>query len=408
MTKSSEHNQLIAELFRTEYTKLTAVLCRQFGIQYIEIAEDIVSDTFLKATELWETKLPENPTAWLYTVAKNKTKDYFKHTTITNTYSQIQSNNVNLDASELFANDEFIQDSQLMMMFKICLLNISDKSQICLILQILCGFTIEEIAKALLENKESTKKRLHRAKTTLRESNQNILIDNAIELNTNLNIVLKAIYLLFNQGYYAETNDKIIRKELCVEATRLAYFLTENKKTSTPKANALLALFCYQSSRIEARISADKELILFEEQDQSLWDNELLNKGHYYLIQASNTDTLSTYHLEASIAYWHTTNAPNKWGQILNLYNTLVIDYYSTSIALNRTFAYAKVYGADKAIIEALKLNLTADYTYYALLSYLYAENKEYKVALTYINSAIEKCTNIYEIKLLQKRKEKL
>ena len=80
MINQKSHNELLPHLFRQEYAKMTAVLFRHFGLKHFEIAEDIASNTFLKASENWAINgIPENPTAWLYTVAKNKTKDYFKH-----------------------------------------------------------------------------------------------------------------------------------------------------------------------------------------------------------------------------------------------------------------------------------------------------------------------------------------
>src|SRR5450432_1246478 len=184
-----ENKELIPHLFRTEYRKITAVLCKLFGIEHIEIAEDIASDTFLVATEAWGIRgLPENPTAWLYTVAKNKAKDYFKHNAI---FTQKIVSQIKHSASEAYEIEvdlsaKNITDSQLQMMFTICNPLIPVEAQISLSLRILCGFGIEEIANAFLTNKETTKKRLLRAKDKLRAEHIKIEFPADAEINFRL------------------------------------------------------------------------------------------------------------------------------------------------------------------------------------------------------------------------------
>ncbi|HEY9533475.1 MAG TPA: sigma-70 family RNA polymerase sigma factor, partial [Mucilaginibacter sp.] len=167
-----QNTQILPHLYRTEYRKIVAVLARLFGFEHIQVAEDIASDTFLLASETWaDGKMPVNPAAWLYTVAKNKAKDYLKHNAVFDQkVSQhlktetAQSDELNIDLSE--AN---INDSQLQMMFAICQPTIPVEAQIGLALRILCGFGIDEIADAFLSNKETVNKRLFRAKEKLRE-----------------------------------------------------------------------------------------------------------------------------------------------------------------------------------------------------------------------------------------------
>ncbi len=220
---------LIPHLFRSEYRKITAVLCKLFGIEHIEIAEDIASDTFLLASESWGFKgIPENPTAWLYTVAKNKAKDYLKHNKIFNEkvareirHTSIESLEVAIDLS-----DKNITDSQLQMLFAICHPSITVEAQIGLSLRILCGFGIDEVAEAFLTNKETINKRLFRAKQKLRAEQVKIEFPNESEINNRLETVLITLYLLFNEGYYSATQDVKLRKDLCLEAMRLAHLLT--------------------------------------------------------------------------------------------------------------------------------------------------------------------------------------
>ena len=215
------HSQLLSDLFRKEYAKMVAVLCRHFGFSHLEIAEDIASDTFLKAYELWEREpLPANPTAWLYTVAKNKARDYEKHVAIFE--DKVKKTLTPTEKSEelTFETSE-INDSQLEMLFNICDPSISVESQISLALQILCGFTVEEIANALLTHTETIKKRLLRAKSKLREHHFQIKIVSQADIQARLETVLRCLYLFFNEGYFSETNNQFIRKEFCKEALRL-------------------------------------------------------------------------------------------------------------------------------------------------------------------------------------------
>lgn len=371
-----KEKELISQLFKTEYRKIISVLCKLFGILHIEIAEDITNDTFLLASETWGLKgIPENPTAWLYIVAKNKTKDYFKrHKTFSEKivedfkYNQKHSEEIEVDLSV-----KNITDSQLQMIFAICNPIIPTEAQIGLALRILCGFGIDEIAEAFLTNKETVNKRLFRAKEKLRTENIKIELPNESEINKRLETVLTTLYLLFNEGYHSSTQNTHLRKELCLEAMRLNYFLIENETTNKPIVNALMALMCFHSSRFEARTNQLGEPILYEEQNKNLWNEELVERGNYFLIESAKGQEISKYHLEASIAYWHTTKLENaaKWNNILHLYNQLLQIEYSPITALNRTYALSKVVGKEKAINEALKLDLMENHFYHSLLGNL-------------------------------------
>ncbi|MGJ1311710.1 RNA polymerase sigma factor [Sphingobacterium lactis] len=405
------HIDILPHLFRQEYAKMTAVLCRHFGLQHIEIAEDIASDTFLKASENWAINgLPENPTAWLYVVAKNKVKDYFKHIAVFETQIKEIIKPYEFETEKDFEfNHQHIFDSQLAMIFAVCNPKNPTEAQICLALQILCGFSVKEIANAFVAKQETIKKRLHRARTSLRNDNFQIKNLGDTEIKSRLDTVLKTLYLLFNEGYFSKTNNQQVRKELCSEAVHLTLLLTESPLTNLPKTNALLALMCFQSSRLEARTNGKGEAVLFDEQDRSLWDKSLIQRGNYYLVNATNGNEISKYHLEAGIAYWHATPTDeNKWQHILQLYNQLILIEYSPITALNRTFAFAKVYGHERAIPEAEKLNLADSNYYHELVGYLYADTDIYKAIYHYrqafklTKSKTEKQTLAKEIERLK------
>lgn len=400
--------ELIAQLFKTEYRKIISVLCKLFGIVHIEIAEDIANDTFLLASETWGLKgIPENPTAWLYIVAKNKTKDYLKRHKIVEEkiVVDIKQNQNQTEEIEVDLSLKNITDSQLQMIFTICNPIIPAEAQIGLALRILCGFSIDEIAEAFLTNKETINKRLFRAKEKLRTENIKIELPNENNIHTRLETVLATLYLLFNEGYHSTTQKTHLRKELCLEAMRLNYFLIGNKTTNKPIVNALMSLMCFHASRFEARTNQIGEPILYDQQDRNLWNEELIAKGNFYLIQSAQGNELSKYHLEANIAYWHSSKIenPKKWDNILQAYNQLLLIEYSPITALNRTYALAQVKGKQTAIREAEKLNLTDNHFYYSLLGYLHTDIDNAK-AISYFEMAQQKAKTENDKSLLNKK----
>ena len=387
-----EQQELIPHLFRTEFRKITAVLCKLFGIAHIEVAEDIASETFLSAIETWTYNgIPENPTAWLYSVAKNKTRNYLVRNTILTEkiIPQLKLSTVATAGIDIDLSDANITDSQLQMLFAICDPAISADAQIALALRILCGFGIEEIVTAFLTTKETINKRLYRAKEKLRTEKIKIELPADIEIDQRLEPVLTTLYLLFNEGYYSESRDTILRKDLCLEAMRLAYLLIENKKTNQPAVNALLSLMCFHSSRFEARQNENGEIILYNDQDEKNWNRELISKGIYFLHEASKGNIISTYHLEANIAYWFTikTDSKEKWETVLQLYNELLIIKYSPIAALNRTYVLSKVHGKEAAITEAVRLDLPGNHFYFTLLGELYEGIDNSKSKINYLKA---------------------
>jgi RNA polymerase sigma factor (sigma-70 family) len=378
--------ELIPHLFRTEFSKITAVLCRLFGIEHMEAAEDLTSETFLSALETWSYKgVPENPTAWLYAVAKNKARNYMKRNQLFHQKiaTEIKHTAAKEELVEVDLSEKNITDSQLQMLFAICHPSLPAEAQIGLSLRILCGFGIDEIATALLSNKEAISKKLYRAKEKLRTEKVAIEFPGKDEINNRLETVLTTLYLLFNEGYYSESKDAVLREELCVEAMRLNYLLLENEQTNLPDVNALLSLMCFHASRFAARRNENGEIVLYQDQDESLWNRELITRGVHYLNKASQGSKVSKYHLEAGIAYWHTIKADTaeKWDGILQLYNRLLQTEYSPIAALNRTFAVSKVHGKLAAITEAEKLELNENHFYFTLLGELYTgiDNKKAK-----------------------------
>ncbi|ANH82761.1 RNA polymerase subunit sigma [Niabella ginsenosidivorans] len=404
--------KLIPHLFRTEYRKIVAVLCKTFGIEHIETAEDIASDTFLQASETWGIKgLPENPAAWLYTVAKNKTKNYLKRDKILTDkiIPQIKYQATGTEKTEIDLSEANIKDSQLQMMFAVCHPSIAAEAQIALALRVLCGFGIDEIASAFLTNKEAINKRLFRAKEKLRAENIAVALPSPDEISNRLDIVLRTLYLLYNEGYYTSQSEKVLRKELCYEAMRLTFLLTENEQTNLPQVNALMALMSFHASRFDARTDENGNLVLYDEQDELLWNLQLIQQGAYFLQQASRGNQLTKYHLEAGIAYWHTRKEDTKakWEHILQLYNQLLTLEYSPIIALNRTYALSKANSIDEAIIEAEKLQLIQSHFYHTLLGELYKHRNKEKAAF-HFSAALQLAKTPEDRQLIQRKIETL
>ncbi len=407
-----EEQKLLPHLFRTEYRKIIAVLCKTFGIDYIEVAEDIVSETFLLAAETWGQKgMPVNPTAWLYTVSKNKAIDVLKRNThFQNKIApQLQNEPAHSSEIEIDLSGKNINDSQLQMMFAICHPAISTEAQIGLSLNLLCGFGAEEIADAFLTQRDVIYKRLARAKEKLKTEKIKIELPPSAEIEKRLETVLTTLYLLFSEGYYSTSQNTILRKDLCLEAMRLNLMLLDFDQTNTPSANALLSLMCFHASRFEARTHPNGEIILYEDQDQSLWNDELIQKGEDYLNKASTGNKLTKYHLEAAIAYWHTqkNDTTEKWENILQLYNRLLQIEYSPMAALNRTYALSKANGKSIAIREAEKLNLSGNHLYHSLLANLY-EGVDNQKALQHLETALSLAKTSADKTLIAKKIKKI
>ncbi len=346
-------------LFRHEYGKLVSILTRYFGTENLELAEDVVQDTLLKAMDSWKLKgIPDNPTAWLLTSAKNKALDVLRrnrhHKKYASNLSPLLKSEYTVSCQlEVRLDVPQVDDEQLRMMFVCCHPSIPEESQVALILKTLCGFSIAEIAHAFFTNEETITKRLYRAKERFRESKVKFEFPDATEITARKEMVHTAIYLLFNEGYHASHSKSIIRDDLVEEALRLAYMLHLNKLTNSPETEALLALMCFHASRIQGKTSESGLQLQLKDQDRSAWNHELIEKGKYFLNRASRGNQLSAFHLEATIAYEYSIPPAfdqTNWKRIDQLYEILrqvkpgdMINFYHHVIK-------AEIYGAETAL----------------------------------------------------------
>ena len=415
--ENPELNKTIDHLFRNEAGKMVAVLTRLFGFSNIEQAEDIVQDTILKALQTWRYgKIPDNPQAWLYKAAKNNAIDLIRRDKlkykIENEISVLLKSEYTLVPviNEMFTEGE-IKDSQLRMMFACCLPEISEESQITLILKTLCGFSTEEIAKAFLTSEDTVSKRLYRTKEFFRKNKIKLLIPSGNDIKNRTGAVLNTIYLLFNEGYNSTHSEALIRKDVIEEAMMLCKLLTENKFTQLPEVFALMALMCFHSSRSESRMTPEGEIILLSMQDRSRWNTALILEGNEYMNKAAFGNEINSYHLEAAIAFEHCTAEhfeQTNWKRILRYHESLCNISPSPITKLNKVVAVMQVDGAKAALLELEsireKKKLESYYLYHSLLGEIHARLNDSVKAKSYFESAIKLTKSEPERKMLSNK----
>jgi RNA polymerase sigma factor (sigma-70 family) len=399
-----EINQLIDHLFRHETGKMVSVLTRILGPENLGLAEDVVQDSLVEAIKQWIYKgIPDNPSGWLFKVAKNKAlnivnREKYKERYITDVTHLLQSQwTAEPVIAHLFSEKEILDD-QLRMMFTCCHPSISPDSQIALILKTLCGFSISEIAKAFLTNDENINKRLVRARQKIRDSKIEFEVPAGKALKQRLETVLEAVYLLFNEGYSASNGEDLIRYEVCEEAIRLTEIIVMHEAIGN-KADvyALLALMQLNASRFRARQDSNGDIVTLEQQNRLLWDFKLMEKGFSNLNKSVIGEEISVYHILASISSYH-CSAPDfystDWKSILFLYDKLIQVDNSPVILLNRAIVLAKVCGTEKALAEMEKLkdmpSLRSYQLFYSVRAEFYMEKDQYQEAITMLQKAIE------------------
>lgn len=360
MTAQPEISQLVDHLFRHESGRLVAVLTRIFGLENLELAQDVVQDALVEAINHWQYKgIPDNPSAWLFRVAKNKAVNQINRDKKKMHYSSdvmhyLQSKWTAGPALEHLFSEEEIQDNVLRMIFACCHPAISSDSQIALALRTLCGFNIPEIARAFLTTEENITKRLVRARKTIRDDKIAFEIPAGAELEKRSDAVLTTAYLLFNEGYNASNGNELIRYELCEEAIRLVQTVA-GSKTIRRKENVygLLALMYLNASRFKARLDEKGDIMTMAQQDRSKWDANLRDKGLACLNEAAKDNKIGFYHLLAGISAYHSLAPEYKatnWQAILYLYDCLVNIDNSPLILLNRSIAVCNVRGRKRQL----------------------------------------------------------
>ena len=390
---------------------MISVLSKLLGLQNLETAQDIVQDSLLQAMNTWSFKgIPDNPSAWLYRVAKNKAIDFLrrqkKFKEVSPEYSYLLQSEYTLASTvnNLFLENE-IQDSQLRMMFACCHPSIQEESQIALTLKTLCGLSVTEIAKPFLTTDETIAKRIYRAKEKIKTEKIELDVPVNEEMVSRLDIVLKSLYLLFNEGYNSSHPDQLIREDLCAESMRLCLLLTENKITSYPRAKALLSLMCFQASRLNTRLDDKGNIILLKHQDRKKWSRALIQRGFDYLDAAAEPFEISTYNIEAAIASLHAA-APSfeqtDWRSIYHLYEMLYQLQPNPVVAMNKAIASAYAINKQNALNELQQIKgLEHHHLYYASIGEIYFELENKDEAKRFYQKALGLTSSGFEQQLL-------
>lgn len=411
-----EKSSLDPHFFRQEYGKLVAVITAYLGVNRWIAAEDIVQETFLKATENWKHKgIPPNPQAWLYVTAKHICLNVLKREKLGKRYQdQIQREFESTEKKSLPYTEAQINDELLKMMFVCCHPALPPIQQMALILRTLCGFSQGEIASAFFTSKETINKRLVRARASLKE--EGVIFEWPADLETRMGQILQVIYLLFNEGYKAFSGAKLIRKDLCLEAIRLLLLMEAHPVLrQNPTKDALLALMYLNVARFEARNNEMGELLELEKQDWTLWNRKLISEGLHYLTKATRGEEVSLYHVLATISA-HYCTAPScdhiNWPEILALYDHLLLLDNSPLIQMNRSIVLAKVEGHRVAISALKELEeldqLQGYYLLPAIIAEMYRAGNEISLSRQYLEQALELAQNERELQFLEKKLREL
>ena len=401
-----EVTQVVEHFFRHEAGKIVSTLTRIFGVEQLNRAEDVVQETLVRALQTWPYYgIPRNPSAWITQVAKNLAFDLIrrdkvfrnKENEIALLMEQVSADAETVDSA---SRENAIADDRLRMMFTCCHPMIPQEAQVALALKTLCGFSPAEIGRAFLTSEAATAKRLTRAKQRIRDACVAFEIPTGDELTGRLDGVLQTLYLLFNEGYKASGGEHLIRAELCHEAIRLATLLAEHPAGDRPRVHALLALMLLNGARLPARLDAEGNILRLEEQNRSRWDQPMIARGMYHLIQSTAGDKASEYHLQAAISACHCAAQDYEatdWPRILSLYDRLIELDDSPVVALNRAVAVAHVRG-PRAGIEAVEIihdreQLNCYYLLYAVLGEFEADLDHRQAALNYFQKALELTT---------------
>ncbi len=360
-TPAHNVHHLVEHLFRHKAGQVLATLTRIFGVEHLDLAEDVTQEALLRALRHWPYRgVPQNPGGWILQCARNLALDALRRETSFRGKSEEIARQLEQDLSTEEPRDaETLQNDQLRMMFVCCHPELAQEAQVALILKTLCGFSVEEIARAFLTTETTLAQRLVRAKRKLRDLKVACDLPETEALHARLDSVLAALYLLFNEGYNAHLGEDLIRAELCAEAMRLCRILAEHGSGNKPQVHALLALLLLQASRLPARTDDDGHVLVLAQQDRRRWDQNLIQRGLYHLQCAAQGEDVTEYHVLAGIASCHAT-APHyeatNWPNILRYYDMLMTMNHSPVIALNRAVALSKVKGPEAGIAALEKI----------------------------------------------------
>lgn len=396
---------------------MVGALTRLFGTQHLELAEDVVQETLLKAMRDWPYHgVPENPSAWLHRVAKNLAIDQVRRKSrgvelLKENAALLRSEwTLSGTVADAFA-ENMIADDQLRMLFACCHPSIPSEQQLALALRTLCGFSVPEIARAFVNNEETINKRLYRAREAFRAIGR-VEFPPQGELPLRLRPVLAGIYLLFNEGYNSTEHKDLIREDLIEEALRLGDMLARHPGIARPEVHALLALMLFHAARSEARVDGNGAIVLLHDQDRGKWDGELIALADRHLHLAAQGTEVSAYHVEAGIASVHAhaqSFGATDWATIVELYDRLLTLTPTPVVRFNRAIAVSQAQGPAAGIAELEHVHgLERSHLYHAARGDLLGGLGRGDEALNAYTVAIELARSPKERELIERKRQAL
>ena len=345
----------VEAIYRSESRRVLATLIRLLGD--FDLAEEALHDAFRAAMEQWPREgMPDNPRAWLVSAGRFKAIDGIRRRSRFDALDDV-AEQVEAIPAEPMPEDESIEDDRLRLIFTCCHPALPPDAQVALTLREVCGLTTEEIARAFLTGAPTLAQRIVRAKSKIRDARIPYEVPPRAELPDRLDNVLRVVYLVFNEGYSASSGASLTRHDVSGEAIRLGRLLMA--LLPEPEVGGLLALMLLQESRRAARSSPEGELVLLADQDRSLWNREQIAEGLALVERAFSTQPVGPYSIQAAIAAVHAQApkaADTDWGEIVGLYDLLLVATPSPVIELNRAVAVRMRDGpaAGLALIDAI------------------------------------------------------
>ncbi|MGB7292394.1 MAG: DUF6596 domain-containing protein [Thermodesulfobacteriota bacterium] len=387
------------DLIRDEYGKILSTFTRLFGIEYMELAEKIIDEAYAKARSNSQSKgIPRNLKHWLWNIAKIRGSEILRRE------NKLYDHGLNMNqiSGEEFKaliklNDELLIDNQLRMLFVCCHPWIPRESQVALTLKFLSGLNNLEIATVLFANESTIARRLEEGRQRVKKLKIDYALPDISEKCQRLESVLSTLNNIFKQGYDYYGGKSQNKIELCHESIKLATLLTNHKQTNRPETHALLSFMLFEALKLPGRFDEEGRLLDLREQDRSLWDRKMINKGLHHLDIATNSNNVSEYHLRAGISACHAiavSYEKTDWGKILSLYENYLKLNDDPEVNLERAMVFCNIYGARKGINEIKRIRgskqLESNHRLYSTLGNLYLQLNKYKEALENYKSAMK------------------